>query len=316
MKLIDSISSSINYGTTAVIQTVHKIATNPSAVKKVLQVAGKAIAGYDLYTGAAHLPDLAKNIKGTTDFIDFYGSFKDVVYWVNPFSKETIDQGKLEESILIAVIDHGGDVEEELRATAKTIFQEVMAQKAFNGKAEVLDTLKASLIRHGWEVANIDEVAKKVIVKQKSRPLIQHVIAVCFTVADVGGNLLVLQKHGIVDLAKQAAKLGTQFPILMFVMKQGSDTVLGVVISTGLTLSVGYALYRAIHNYQDMRDAANPEAKEKAYKELRGAIIDMISSGADLINAATPLLFTLNPPVVIGLAIFAKTTGVICILVR
>ncbi len=315
MKLVDSISSSINCGTTAVIQAVHKVATNPSAVKKVLQIAGKAIAGYDIYSGVTHLPELAKNLKGTADFIDFYGSFKDIVYWINPFSKETLDQDELRNSLLLSVAD-SGDTKEKQEALVNSVFQEVMAQKAYHGKAEVLEKLKASLITNGFEAAKVDEVATKIIVTQKSRPLIQHMIAVCFTVADLGGNLLVLQKHNLVDLAKYGAKLGTQFPILMFVIKQGSDTVLGIVVSTGLSLSVGYALYRAVKNYHDMHNAADPEVKEKAYKELRGAILDMISSGADLINAATPLLFTLNPPVVIGLAIFAKGTGIVCILVR
>ncbi len=55
---------------------------------------------------------------------------------------------------------------------------------------------------------------------------------------------------------------------------------------------------------------------EKAIKEIRKSILSMISSGADFVNVAAPMAFSLSPPLVVALAIVAKGTGLLCIFAK
>ena len=320
MRIGDTISSTINQGVTGATHTVHRIATNPSAVKKVLQIAIKIFAAVDLYYQQVNTKrGLTDAMKGTTDFIDFYGSFKNIMFWINPFSKETLDKEALLESLTVSLSASHRNAKQikKQENVAKAVYTDVMAAQVYHSKGEVREAIIISLInKHHYSTQSAHQIAEFIIIKQKSRPITQLLSTACFTVTDLTGNLLTLKKWGILDLSHVAAQVGSKSRVFLFVFNLGVDTALGTVAAAGLILCVGDASYRLIINAMKHYQAANPTEKAEAYKQLRNAILDLLSSSADLAATAAPLLFALNPPAIIALAIIAKGTGLICILVR
>ena len=322
---IGSVSGSINYAETAVAHKIHKAATNPSLVKKIFQVGTKALALIDITYHGLEKP-LARPVtdamKGTVDLIDFYGSYKNIEFWRYRFSKETLDKEALSDSIrstlCAPIINSKQHAQQEQRATK--IVQEVLTTAEFYSKSEVRQALVQSLQKSGYKSKAAQEIADKIVIKQKSRPITLLFSMVCFTSVDLIGNVLTLQKWGLADLSKLgalASKIGSQSRVFMFVINLGVETAMGTVASAALIVTFSEATYRmiisAIKIYQN-RVLTDPKHKEEAYEQLRKALLDMLSSGVDLVSTAAPLLFALNPPVVLGLAIFAKGTGAIIII--
>lgn len=319
MKLIDSISSNFNYTATTLDGCVVKIMTNPSAFKKALQFSTRVYAACDLLLATQLAPSpLANVMKGTVEIIDFYSTYKNMKFWLNLFSKESLDEKALKKSIessLCASHKQNNDILDQKRI-AQFVFNEVMSKQAYYSKGGVYEALEASLKNQGYSPNKAKQIADRVIVQQKSRSAAQLIYMACFTVTDLTGNLMTLKKWGIADLSHLAASMGSQSRVFMFIVETGVDTVLGTVAAAGLVLVVGEATYKSIQAGIKHYHAATPEDKEKAYKELRNALLDLLAGSVDLVATAVPLMVTLNPPVVIGLAIVAKGTGLICILVR
>jgi hypothetical protein len=319
VRLVDSISASVNYQVTTIDHSIKKIAGNPSAVKKVLQLANKIFEAMDLYyIGSGQKRDITEASKGTIDLIGFFGTYKNLMYWVNPFSKESLDQQALRKSIKSSLCASHRN-KKEMKAQkflAGDVFKEIMAGESYHSRGEILDALKASLVKRGYKEKKAKQIAERVIVQQKSRPIVQIAYSACFTVADLGGNLMTLKKWRILDLAPLAASIGSKSRVFMVVVNFGVDRVLGTVASAGLILVVGDAAYRSINQAIKLYYAADTEEEAAAYKELRNAILDLLASSVDLAATVAPLLFVLNPPVIVALAIVAKGTGVFCILIR
>lgn len=305
MRLVDAISNKVNYSLTWVDQQVKNVVTYPRATKKVLQIATKIFAARDLYySGKVHERPVTEAMKGSVELIEFYGLYKDILFWMNPFSKDTLDQEALLKSLTLNLC----------KEQAAQICKEVLNQETFSSKGQVLEALQVSLENQGYQTQIAQALAESVIIKQKARPITLLFAMVCFTAADLAGNLQTLKKWGIADLSVIAAQVG-QTKILMFVFKFGAETVLSTVVCAGLFVSAGEAAYRTVVHAVKHYQAVEIKDKEKVYKELKEALLDLAANGVDLISVATPLLFTLNPPVLVALAIFAKGTGLICILV-
>lgn len=320
MRLVDSISCSVNHGMTGIDHAVKKIAASPSTAKDVLQLAVKAFAAFDLYhIGEIRDREMTHVMQGTTDFIEFYGSYKNLMYWVNLFSKESIDQKVLQESInsslsALRPIKRKNSTQKKL---AKQIFIEVIAKEAYHSKNEVIEAVKASLIKHGYTSSEAEQVVEHVIIQQKSDSLVKVFYMACFTLADLGSNILTLKNWNILDFSHLATVIGSQSRVSMFVIDLGMDTVLGVIASAGLVLAIGEASYRAIVNTQKIyATTISSKTTNKAHEELQDALIDLTSGVVDLAATAAPLFFTLNPPTLIALALVSKGTGVMFFLIR
>lgn len=317
MGLVEFVSRPLNYATTAADRTIKKIAGNPSAVKKTLQLASKLFVAFDLYyIGTVQTRAITDVMKGTTELIEFYGTYKDLISWVHLFSKESLDTDLLKQSIqdsLCASLQDPTAIKKQEKI-AKKIFEEVMAVEEYHSKGEVLEAIKVSLKKHGYQT-QINTLAERIIVKQKASSITQSLCMVCFTIADLGSNILVLKKWQILDLSQLAVTVGSQSRVFVFMSNLGAETVLGSFASAGLVLVVGEASCRAIMHGNEFYYAVD-DKKKKAYQELRNALIDLVAGGVDLIALSACLMFVLNPPVIVGLAIFSKGTGLICMLVR
>lgn len=317
----------INY----VKQNVEKIFTDPSISKKALQLSGKLLSAYGLYTGTEYAPILRNHMKGSVDIIEFYGSFKNVMFWFNPLSKKSMDQKLLAKTLETALLaqdilqdQDGTKIGQEI---AKAVVIEVMEQKDYADQQEVRDVVIDSLQQYNFNEVEAARIAAAVRIQNESRSPVVLLSMVCFTIADLAGNILTLQKWGIIELSSLAAEMGQRAPILTILVKVGADRVIGILAAGGLTLLFGEATFRAGKAFYYVivtkpnainlpPDKDKAENRAKAVQELKGALFDMAKIGIELGATAAPLFFTLNPAVALGLGIFSKGTGLICALAR
>ncbi len=325
---IDSVKGCINYGLISVNNVVTNVVTNPSAIKKVLQIIDKSTEAIEFCKTRTigTSTDFSKAVQGTIKLINFYGTYKNLIYWANPFSKQTLDQDELRKSLQESVefVLNQNISKSETETIVDSVFKAVMNKDGYYNKTQVRKALKASLQTHQIDVdervkkVKIKAIISKIRIQQKSRSWIQHLCMACSTIEGLNGNIQTLQKWGIVDLALYVAKIGKQSPVFLFIIKLGADKIFSVVACIGLAVSLSSATYKAIKSYQESgRVGITSEQKEKANKELREAMFDIASSGTDLICIAVPLLFPVySIPAMIAMALIAKGTGLICILAR
>lgn len=317
MKLITSISDKVNYGVECFDHAVKQISQNPGKIKKVLQFAMKSFNAIDLYQKGIILDrEVCHIMKGTCDLIGFYSSYKEITYWIYLFSKQNMDDVQLQRSIEESLKDpeiEKGDSENQ-KKLAKEIFEEVMTRDEYHSRKEVVQKIRASLIKHGVDDDRAQQVASKVIVQQKTRSPAELFYMACFTTADVSSVILNLQKWNFLELSQIAAQLGNQSPVFMFIIDAGSGMVLGAVASAGLFVLAGKDAHKAISLAMKMHSAGSPEEREKIYKQLCGVLFDVTVDIADLASAATPLFVTLNPPTLIALGLVSKGLGIVCFL--
>lgn len=316
MRITDTVSASVNYTVTSVDHTIKQIANSPTGVKKVLQLTTKIFKAIDLYY-ETNLSDreLTHAMKGTIDLIGFYSSYKDLIYWVNLFSKESLDQKALEDSISSSLCaSHKKDSKQ--KKIARQVFEEVMKKEVFHSKGEVLRAIEISLTQHGYTAEKAQQIASHVIVQQKRRSPVELLYKACFTTTNLGGNLLNLQKMHVLDLSRFVSTIGTQSPVFMFVIKVGADAALGTIASAGLILSIGETSHKLIIQGMKHYSAANQKEKEEAYQELQRALIDLFADSVELAATALPLIYTLNPTTVLAFALVSKGTGLVCFLIK
>ncbi len=320
MDLIEFVSRPVNYLATAGDYAVKKIAANPSGGRKVLQIAVKIFAAVDLYRlGKVQERKIIDVMKESTDLIQFYNSYKNLMYWVNIFSKNSLDTDLLKQSIenSLSASYRDSTQQDQQKTIANEVFKEVMSVEKYHSKGEVRDAIRVSLSNHGYSNARqINILAGQVMIEQKARPITQSLYMFCFTIADLGSNILSLQKWHILELSQLAATIGSQSRVFMFFIELGADTVLGGIAIAGLVLTVGEASYQAIIHGIELYKAVSEEDKKNASKELRKALLHFVAAGVELTAASLPLVFALNPLTVVGLAIFAKGTGVIFIVMQ
>ena len=72
------------------------------------------------------------------------------------------------------------------------------------------------------------------------------------------------------------------------------DATLGTIASAGLILVVEEAAHRALSAYHNTHHADEAEEQKRYYQEFISALLDIASSGTDLIYITAPLLLTLN----------------------
>ena len=246
MRIGDKILGSVNYSMTSVDDYIKKIANSPTGVKKILQLTTKIFQAIDLYY-KSNLSDreFSHAMKGTIDLIGFYGSYKDLVYWVNLFSKESLDHEALKASIDSSLCaSHKNDSKQ--KKIAQRVFEEVMQNETFHSKGEILQAIEISLIKNGYTPEKAHQIVSHVTVQQKNRSSVELLYKACFTATNLGGNILNLQKMHVLDLSRLASTIGTQSPVFMFVIKLGTDKVLGPIGIAGLILVIGKTSHQAI----------------------------------------------------------------------
>lgn len=319
MTITSIVSSPINYGMTVADQTIKKIATSPSAVKKVLGLTTKIYAAFDLsQVGHSQKREITKVMSDTMSLIGIYSSYKSVMYWVYLFSKESLDTAKLEDSLKSSLcashIDKDDIAKQE--KIAERVFADVMLKKSYHSKGEVQQVLKASLELNGYSPLKAQQISELVIIQQKSRPLVELIATACDGIGDMADTLSTLKKWNILDLSGLVSSIGSQSPVFMFVMNAATSTALGTIACVGLVFAVGNDSYHVIMEGLKYSRSGDPKEKEGVSKKMRDSLLDLASHGTDLAAVAAPLLFALNPATLIAMSLVSKGTGLACILAR
>ncbi|WP_068467019.1 hypothetical protein [Candidatus Protochlamydia phocaeensis] len=324
MGLISSINSMVDQSTNVAFQIASKTISNPSAGKKALQLASKGIALLDYAYNKTHCPELVRSMKGGIELIEFYGLFKTVVYWINPLTKANIDEKRLRASLNAALKTHLSTVTEDRRQTIATnVFNDVLkGSENYLNESDVRKAFQKSLRNHWCTAGQAEQIANQLKVTQKPRPTLQVLSAVCFTITDTAGAIMTLKKWGVIsesmlaEAGKIAAQIGGQTRVFAFVAQFGVEQVLGVVVCAGQVFSLGDAAYRLVQAQLDINRGGTEDALKKARLVRTRAIWDLVTTGLDLTATAVPLLVVVNPPVVIGLSLVAKGTGLVAIFLK
>ncbi|CUI17571.1 hypothetical protein PNK_1967 [Candidatus Protochlamydia naegleriophila] len=311
--ILNTVRSTINYSLDASFQTASRIVSTPGSAKKVLDFADKIIAGCNYYSGTSYCPELVRSMKGTTDLINLFNTAKNGMFWLNPFTKDSIDQAHFQKTLIQSLPQ---DVKLAQPELANRLVNEVFkGPQAYYCQADVFDALKQSLVGHGMSDEEAGYIVGRVEITQKSRPILQLLSTSCFTLVGVVGNIRTLQKWGLLDGAKmaemgqQAASIGSQSKVFTTVMHFGVDQVLGVIATIGTSVSLVDAIIKSVKAKQTLDDAESREQCEKAQAAMTKALWDLGTTGLDLMALAVPLFFAVSPPVAITLGIVSKGTG-------
>lgn len=306
-----SLAGRVTIGFKATGKILKQVVENASAVKKVCQVAVKSFAAYDLHHGM-EIRDrkFTDALKGVVDLIGLYSLAKGIASLLYLFSKATLDQKVLLSSLKDKIQTVTSDSEE----IAQSIFDEVMEAKDFNSRAEVKEALRAKLLER--KISTADEIVDGITIRQKARPITLLATSILFTLADALESVATLGKWGILNLSEISAQIGNQFPAFSVVSDLGIAKFIGSFASAALFISLGRSAYRIFKQINKISQIEDPVKLEKAYKKLWNAVIDTLSNSVDFISAVSPLLFTINPPLLVAFALVAKGTGLICILLK
>lgn len=321
MNLTYSVSDKVNYLTNAVNENIQKIATNPSTLKKTFQLMTRVFAMIDLYYHQSIQPrPITDAIQGAVDLLEFYGSFNDIVFWIHPFSKETLDKGAFRTSLthFLSVQDSPNSPKkmeaQEINRLVGEIIQEVMEKTIWCSQEEVRNVVKTKLENSPFS-ERAQEIAGNVTIQQESRPLSKLMANVCFTIVDLSSNVLTLKKWDIVELSKLTLWMGSQLHAFSVILNLESKKALGSLSCIGFVITIADASYRAMIQGSKYY-SADPKDKQLIYQELRKNVLTLASTGADLISTAAPLIFTIKPSTVVALGLIAKGTGLICIFLK
>lgn len=326
MNIIGSLKAVVDYGVVSVSNVVNKIVTNPSAVKKTGQLVSVIIEGVNYRQGGDHLPDLVRNIRGTNEIIDLYSTFKNVIFWMNPFETQKIDKQKFVETLAKGLSK--GNQKSKLSSEknnalknkkALALFNKVMEKGSSVTNPQILSQiLEQTLIESKYHSTKAKEIAYKTTICLKSRTFLKILKGVCDSISGTGYNLITLEKWKLIDLNKIVKEIGTQFPKFTEIASRLSfRTFLGTVSCIGSGLggmeAVG-AFFKARRIIYDVKQT--PEAIQTAYRARTHALWDIATSGIDLISTTLPMVKVLSYPTLMGLALVAKTAGLLSIIFK
>lgn len=320
MMIMNSISRFSNYGMTNTDQMIKKIAGNPFAVTTVLKVARKIFAAFDIYySGEVKVRGMTEAMHGTIQIGEFYSTYKNMMFWINLFSKDSLDKELLQESLHSSLCESStkGRSIVKTRNLAENVMTEVMQQNAFHSKSEVYEAIRSSLEKRDLTPEIAQKIAEKVSVQQKKRSFVQLIYMACFTVTDFADNIFTLKRWQLLDLSYISGSTGCQSsPTCQYVTSLAPGKVLGTIATVGLMFAVGNSTYRTVNQGFKYSNAKQQKDKNEAYQELRYAFLDLFSGGIDLVTTAAPLVYTLSPGTIVALDLISHGMGLVYIMLR
>lgn len=305
--------------------TIQKIKSNSALILAIIPLAEKIFEACAYCFSSPQTTKITAIVKnGVFDALGIHSLFQYTKYFRNAFSKETLDKEKLKLSISEVV---NRLLKNELDPIKRknivitrttTIFNQVMGDKKCKTEDEILNAIKTAMHHHYGSIEHITdaEFNNNIIIEKKKRSVLKVLSMACFTLCASGKLLSSLKKWNILDLGKEALKIGSQSSVFMFILNTGTETILGVISSAGILLAIGDAAKQITTHLICYRRSEIKEKKDEAYHRLIDSLFDLLTHVTNLAYALAPLAFALNPPVVIGLAIVAKATGIGVMLIR
>jgi hypothetical protein len=301
---------------------------NPTLNKRILQLFVRSVAAYDLSTGQAHeMGGVVRGMKSAIVLLEFYATYRNFIFWIHPFSKETIDRDKLVQTLMASLTTHTtSNVGLDYGKVAQKVVDQLMKEQCYSSRGEVLTALRGILGGYQYEPKQIDNIMRDVVVQQKARSKRLLLMMACFTLADLGGNWATLRQRGAFDahafstFLKFASLLGNRVPILqkfmVMAMNRAIGQVIGTLASIGLSLALVEASYRLVDTYTKSQLAQSEQEGGKTQQEFKTACYDVLSTAIDLFCVAIPLLWKVSPGTGAFLGVVSKGTGSICLLLK
>jgi hypothetical protein len=309
--------------THAAVIKFKKVMTNPGSIKKACQLTYKSIALYNLVKETIVCVGLVKGLKGVVDVIDFYGTYKNIVFWINPFSKQSIDRESLKRTLTNSMLENNSSKSaQETSDFVDAVVKRVFEKPSYRNANEVRTELTLALIQSGIDAAAATNIASRenVSIKQQSRPVTSLIIGFCFTVGDLMDNIVTLKKYGILDYTiltgKIAASVGNNSRVFTFFYELGAGTIIGTLNSIGLLFVVGSVTYKLIVTIRVYMDEGDQERKAELWKEIKATGGKLLVTTIDFAVCVAPLVFSINPGALIAMAIVSKGVGLIYAFVK
>lgn len=314
------LSAAVNRGRKAGEDFLKEVTSNSSTVKKTIILSRKLVNAYDLCTsGVIKDREYTKLAKEVTNLMGFYGTYKNILLWTNPFSKKSFDEKTFSKSLAEALNKQKrSPFHSSLNTgvvTKQAIDHIMQEKKEYKEKAEITSELKKILRAQGFLYAEREAILKEVVIEQEARPIITILSRICGTIESVGGSILHLQEWNIIDLSGIVASVGNKCPVLKIVMSAGAGVLLDLIGSAGLVLALGQGIYKGV-NILILYQEANEAEKEKLGQELKKLGFELFTGTCELVYTLAPIFLSVSPPVLITLAILAKGTGLINVFVQ
>jgi len=296
----------------------------PDAVKKVFNILEKSIDLWSLNGGHQSHKEVSRSLSGTIGFIGFYSTFKNIIFWVDPFNNQSLDKKTL--AITLKKELNKQNLMNDLPdADQDEIVQKVMTRvlrsKEHYSQKDVKKSLHDVLLKRVKKHANLDadysseieQVVNNVIIKKRSCRSVDYLTATFFTVSDFGTNLITLNKWNVINYANFANKVGQQSKIFSAVVSVGITNIVGGFAAVGLTLTISVGIYDSIKAYQKWKnDSLDPAECLQGRKDLIKNIIKVAISALELtgIVGAVALPGVGTVPF-LAIAITAKSIGLV-----
>lgn len=324
---------------------VKKLVSTPAAIKKLFQTTMKAVALLDLARlGEVVQHKMTDAMDGSIKLIGFYYTYKNLMFWINPFTKESIDREKLKSSLQIFFNTHFHIQmnEPDSKKIADEVIEKVMSKGEYQNRDQVLTELKIAirfsttlkekmknsssfntLLSDDDRMKYIDSTLKQIdtslMITQVKRTTAEIIANLSFTIADFGDNLLTLSDWGVKSLSTLARSFGQRIPVYgSRIVKFGAKNLLGTIYSVGFIFILGNTTIQIRKKYNKLKynTALSKNEKDELNKEIENLKLDRLTAGVDLIATLPMLLCTVNPGIALALGIIAKGTGFVCIFLR
>jgi hypothetical protein len=305
-------------------QGLSSVKDNSTLNKRVLDFFVKSVEAYDLLIGQTHeWGGIVQDIKSAIVLFELCA--KNLIFWINPFSKETIDQDLLVQSLKISLgTSTFFKVGHDYTKVAQSMVDQLMEQKSYSSRGEVLTSLKEIVEGYHYKPEQVDNIMQGVVVQQRARSKRVILMMTCFTLVCVGGGWTTLKQRGVFDspsfstLLGVASRIGNHVPLLQKCMEMtmncAVDQVLRTFATIGLTLALVEAKCLVCNTYKRNQKAQSEEEKEQTKKEFKTACYDAANTAVDLVCVAVPLLVEIGPKTADFLGVLSKGTGPLSLL--
>jgi hypothetical protein len=300
MQLLNVVQSNFNYGVQQTTDLANKLVKDPSAVKKILQLTDKIFEGIEYYYSTTLLyPKFRETTKGTISLIDLFGNINNIVFWINPFTKEKIDRVVFEQTLSTALTDLPSTVNPTQQS--KEIVSNLLGRSEdYYSVQDVLEVLKESLIASGKSEREAAQIVSQVKIQQKSRAVLQTFAMIFYTSASLIGTLISFKNWNVIELGKESAKVGEGSLLGSFVRRDDLGDVARRLANIGLGITFIQSL---------MELYASSESKD-----TKKALWSVGASGLELLVTGLSTVISVSKPVLITLSIISKGFGIVKII--
>jgi len=304
-KLYDAGCAAYDYAANQSFKLANKL-THPVGSRKLGKLILSSFSNLEYYTGNKYIPAFTNTIKGGVDLIDFGSTAILGTLLLNPLNARNLDYAELEKSLRDTLPEN----QKKSVASVMTAFKK--EAKDITHRQQAMSLLTDILVKQGIYTAATDAetLLGRVTIQTKSRPVLKTINLALSLVCTLGSNLKSLDKFGILSLAQISTTLGAT-KVFGFVAHVALDTTLGIVSCAANVVLIAHTAWDMIDARHQL-NKGGAEENEDCHARIKNGWWILAAEITDLASTALPMAFvTLNPPVVLGLGLIAKSVGLV-----